>query len=202
MTRTIWTNFCSPIKKSPYEIWVQLAQWLQRRRCLKMLMDGRRGTDDGVIDILIALLRVFGSGELKMMFFFLFLAQDAIISAEQNHLCILVEGLRRNITVPASFREAEGWSVVCDCGISWPYSLTTTYMLYTILALVMEYTRREWAFEYVFYNHTKDVIPLSELCPVLLKPCFQIFKCNAHVFCIILLSRQLYPLSFHYYWTN
>ena len=29
-------------KESPYEIWVHLAQQFQRRRCLKMLMDGRR----------------------------------------------------------------------------------------------------------------------------------------------------------------
>ena len=36
-------------KESPYEIWVQLAQWFQRRRCLKMLTDGRRtdGRTDG-----------------------------------------------------------------------------------------------------------------------------------------------------------
>ena len=32
-------------KDSPYEIRVQLAQWFQRRRCLKMLTDGR--TDHG-----------------------------------------------------------------------------------------------------------------------------------------------------------
>ena len=51
-------------KESPYEIWVQLAQWFQRRRCLKMLTDGRT-TDAGVIGILIAHLRAFGSGELK-----------------------------------------------------------------------------------------------------------------------------------------
>ena len=29
-------------KESLYEIWVQLAQWFQRRRCLKMLTDGHR----------------------------------------------------------------------------------------------------------------------------------------------------------------
>ena len=33
-------------KVSPYEIWVQLAQWCQRRKCLKMLTEGRQ-TDDG-----------------------------------------------------------------------------------------------------------------------------------------------------------
>ena len=34
-------------------------------RCLKMLTDGRRTTDAGVIGILIAHLGAFGSGELK-----------------------------------------------------------------------------------------------------------------------------------------
>ena len=29
----------------PHKIWIQLAQWLLRRRCLKMLTDGRRTTD-------------------------------------------------------------------------------------------------------------------------------------------------------------
>ena len=52
-------------KESPYEILVQLALWFQRRICLKMLTDGRRTTDAGVIGILIAHLRAFGSGELK-----------------------------------------------------------------------------------------------------------------------------------------
>ena len=51
-------------KESPYEIWVQLAQWFQRRRCLKMLTDGPT-TDAGVTGILIAHLGAFGSGELK-----------------------------------------------------------------------------------------------------------------------------------------
>ena len=32
-------------KESPYGIWVQLAQWFQRRRCLKMLTDDGRTTD-------------------------------------------------------------------------------------------------------------------------------------------------------------
>ena len=32
------TNFCYPIpRRLHYEIWLQLAQWFQRRRCLKML---------------------------------------------------------------------------------------------------------------------------------------------------------------------
>ena len=35
-------------KESPYEILVQLAQWFQRRRCLKMLTDGQ--TMDGRTD--------------------------------------------------------------------------------------------------------------------------------------------------------
>ena len=40
-------------------ILVQLAQWFQRRRCLKMLTD--RWTDDRVTGILIAHLGAFGS---------------------------------------------------------------------------------------------------------------------------------------------
>ena len=55
-------------RESPYEIWVQLTQWFQRRRCLKMLTDGRTDdgrTDGGVTGILLAHPWAFGSGELK-----------------------------------------------------------------------------------------------------------------------------------------
>ena len=41
----------------------KVAQWFQRRRCLKMLTDGQ--TDTGVTGILLAHLGAFGSGELK-----------------------------------------------------------------------------------------------------------------------------------------
>ena len=54
-------------KESPYEIWVQLVKWFQRRRCLKMLTDGRT-TDAGVTCILIAHFGAFGSGELKIAY--------------------------------------------------------------------------------------------------------------------------------------
>ena len=53
-------------KESPYEIWIQLSQWFQRRRCLKMLKgDGR--TDDGRrrTGIRLAHPWAFGSRELK-----------------------------------------------------------------------------------------------------------------------------------------
>ena len=62
---TFEQTFVPHPKESPYEIWVQLAQWFQRRRCLKMLTDdGRQTTDAGVTGILIAHLWAFGSGEL------------------------------------------------------------------------------------------------------------------------------------------
>ena len=59
-------TFCSPILRSLHiKIWVQLAQWFQRRICLKMLMDERRWTDAGVIGILLAHPWAISSGELK-----------------------------------------------------------------------------------------------------------------------------------------
>ena len=39
-------SFPRPIE-APHKIWLQLARCLLRRRCLKMLTDGRRTTDDG-----------------------------------------------------------------------------------------------------------------------------------------------------------
>ena len=66
VTKTIWTKFCSHHpKESPYEIWVQLAQLFQRRRCLKMLTDDRQTADAGVTGILLAHQWAFGSGELN-----------------------------------------------------------------------------------------------------------------------------------------
>ena len=53
-------------KESPYEIWVQLAQWFQRKRCLKMLTDDGR-TDAGVTGILLAHPWAFGPGELIIL---------------------------------------------------------------------------------------------------------------------------------------
>ena len=53
-------------KESPYEIWVKLAQWFQRRRCLKMLTDGL-WMDARVTGLLLAQPWAFGSGELKIM---------------------------------------------------------------------------------------------------------------------------------------
>ena len=39
---SFYFSFPHPVE-APYEIWLQLAQWLQRRRCFKMLTcDGRR----------------------------------------------------------------------------------------------------------------------------------------------------------------
>ena len=55
-------SFLQP-KEAPYEIWVKLAQQLQRRSCLKMLTNG--WTDDGWKVITIAHPE-HSSGELKM----------------------------------------------------------------------------------------------------------------------------------------
>ena len=43
--------------EAPYEIWLQLAQWLQRRRCFKMLTyDIRCTTDGGGMPIIIIII--------------------------------------------------------------------------------------------------------------------------------------------------
>ena len=38
-----------PHMEAPYEIWLQLAQWLQRRRCFKMLTDGVQRTAEACL---------------------------------------------------------------------------------------------------------------------------------------------------------
>ena len=58
----------SHLMEAPYEIWLQLAQWLQRRRCFKMLAyDGRRTTDGGACLYYKLTNEPKGSGELKMV---------------------------------------------------------------------------------------------------------------------------------------
>ena len=48
VTRTASTNFRSPHpKETPYEIWLQLAQWFLRRKCLKSV-DDRQMDDEGL----------------------------------------------------------------------------------------------------------------------------------------------------------
>ena len=60
-----FSNLLFPqLKEAPHEIWAKLAQWLQRRSRLKMLMDGR--TDDGQKMITIAHPE-HSSGELKIV---------------------------------------------------------------------------------------------------------------------------------------
>ena len=64
MDRNHFSNFSFPHpKEAPYEIWAKLAQRLQRRSRLKMLMDGR--TDNGRKVIAIAHPEQ-SSGELKI----------------------------------------------------------------------------------------------------------------------------------------
>ena len=60
----------SHLKKSPYEIWVQLAQWFQRKRCLKCWWTTLCiGTIIGTI--ILAQPTAFSSGELKIYLEFL-----------------------------------------------------------------------------------------------------------------------------------
>ena len=47
-------NFVPPPMDTPYEIWLQLAQWFLRRRCLTSVGDGRtdgQTTDGGGLPI-------------------------------------------------------------------------------------------------------------------------------------------------------